>query len=103
MFIFIMDFTATLYLHSLIGQVSCSSPNPLQWIAIVAMVGAAGVFTVSTGVGTIAVASTLVTLITTGASIAVIAAEISASAGTTVGLLEALSWLVVGINSILGC
>ena len=100
-----MSFTTTLYFHILIGQVggTCSSPNPFQWIVIVALVGAAGVCTVSTGVGAIAIASTIVTLLCSGASIAFIVAEIGVSTGTAANSSAALLSLVAVIRSILGC
>lgn len=102
-----MNVNTIAFLHVLIGQVknvdACSSPNPIQWLAIIALIGAAGIFTVSTGVGVVAVATTIITLIGTGASVAAIAAALADQVGITISSLEVLSSLVYAIRLILGC
>jgi hypothetical protein len=86
---------------------TCSTPDALQWIAITAlvasMIGAVGVFAVSSAVAIAAVATSIVQGILTGASIAVIVTTIEVDLSTTgvsVGLIVAM---VNAIKEILGC
>ncbi|MBD2069969.1 hypothetical protein H6F93_21025 [Leptolyngbya sp. FACHB-671] len=101
-----MLFTELLSLSPVvIGQVAhaCPAPNPFQFAAIVALIGGSGVLAVSTGVGIVGIASTLIGLITTGASIDAILTALGIPLGVTTEAVGVLAWLIGAINQILGC
>ncbi len=55
----------------------CHNPNPLEWAIIIALVGGCAVFSGAGVVATVSIATTVVSLIMAGDSIAAIAATIT--------------------------
>jgi hypothetical protein len=86
---------------------TCSTPDALQWIAITAlvasMIGAVGVFAVSTAAAIVSIASAIVQGILTGASIAAIVAAINVDLHTTGISVGLIVTMVNAIKEILGC
>ena len=82
---------------------TCTSPNPLEWIAIVGLIAGAGIFSVSTGVAGFALAATMIDLISTGASVPTIATAVSGQAMAGAGSVDILASIILSIKGILGC
>lgn len=84
--------------------IACTfDPNPLQWIAIVALVTASGVVAMASGVGSFAIAQTVIALIAAGATIEATVTALSVQIPVLAGSSELLFSLVTAIYSILGC
>lgn len=85
-----------------VGSV-CTAPNPFEWVAIIALVTGAGIASISTGAAGIALAMTIVEMISTGSSVPTIATAVSVHTATGVGSLEILTSIIISIKGILGC
>lgn len=90
-----------------IGQVyagaACHAPNPFELTLLVALIGAVGVFSVGSGIAIVSMASTIATLLVSGASISAVVAAISGNATATGVSLEVITQMVLIIKGILGC
>jgi hypothetical protein len=90
-----------------IGQVqigaACHAPNAFELTLIVALMGGIGVFSIASGIAITSMASTIVGLLLSGASVSAIVAAISGNAAATGGSLELITHMVFMIKAILGC
>jgi hypothetical protein len=88
-----------------IGQMGDTCRNIALWEypIIIAMIVGSGVFLLSSGVGVMAIATTLVNLIVAGASIFTIAAALGGDVALTSSSLEGLGVLIIAIKKYLGC
>ncbi len=89
--------------HIVLGSVSCSNPNPLQWIVIVTLVAGSGVFVVGSGVSIVTIGTILVTMISAGTSFEAISAALGSHIAVATGSLVMLFQLVAAIFGILSC
>jgi hypothetical protein len=88
----------------IIGQLStCTSPDPIQMAAIVALIGGVFLFGGAGIIAVSAVATIMVQQILAGASLMAIAAAIATDMQTTGMTLTILSGIVTEIKMILGC
>jgi len=81
----------------------CHNPNPLQFLLIVALVGGCVVFSGAGAVAIASIATTMIGLIITGASVATIAAAVTGDVAVAGGSLEIIGGMVYAIKGILGC
>lgn len=91
--------------HFIIGRVgsSCAEPSWWQFLIIIGLVAASGLFVASAGVGIAGIATTLVGLIMAGASLDAIAAALGGHLGVAGSSLNILSILIGAIRGVLGC
>ncbi|MBG1271446.1 hypothetical protein [Nostoc sp. WHI] len=89
--------------HIVLGSVSCSDPNPLQWTVIVTLVVGSGVFVVGSGVSIVSIVTKIVTMISAGASFEAISAALGGHIAVASGSLEMVFQLVAAISGILSC
>lgn len=81
----------------------CSNPSIPQYAAIIALILGSGVISVVGGISILALATTLTTLILSGANIEALTAAIAAQLGAVATSTEIVAYLYQGIKNILGC
>lgn len=93
---------------SIVLTTSCSSPTPLQWTAIVALIAGSGILVVVSGTSLIALATTFATvavpMIIAGSTVSEVVAVISTSdLFILAGGIESLTGIIASIMQILNC